>query len=93
MPITLSIDTALCNPSATVHVPIARRDRHVAILYLHGGGLLYGDRDDLPEPYRNLLLDAGYTLYCLDYPLAPRQRSIRYAQASWKRCAGLPNGK
>ena len=71
MPITLSIDTALCNPSATVHVPIARRDRHVAILYLHGGGLLYGDRDDLPEPYRNLLLDAGYTLYYLDYPLAP----------------------
>lgn len=41
------------------------------ILYLHGGGLLYGQRDDLPAVYRDLLTGAGYTLVCADYPLAP----------------------
>lgn len=71
MPVTLDIDLGFCRPSATVHVPVTERDRHAAILYFHGGGLLYGDRDDLPSPYVRLLVDAGYTLYCLDYPLAP----------------------
>lgn len=55
----------------TVHEPAAACDRHVAVLYFHGGGLLYGERDDLPQAYIDMMLDAGYTLYCLDYPLAP----------------------
>ncbi len=55
----------------TVHEPAPARDRHVAVLYFHGGGLLYGERDDLPSVYIDMLLDAGYTLYCFDYPLAP----------------------
>ena len=41
------------------------------IVYLHGGGLLYGDRNDLPQHYIDMICDAGYTLICLDYPLAP----------------------
>lgn len=41
------------------------------MLYLHGGGLLYGQRNDLPAAYRDLLADAGYALICADYPLAP----------------------
>ena len=41
------------------------------IIYLHGGGLLYGDRNDLPRRYIDMICDAGYTLVCLDYPLAP----------------------
>lgn len=55
----------------TVHVPLPARDRHVAVFYLHGGGLLYGERDDLPAPYVRALVDAGYTLVCADYPLCP----------------------
>lgn len=55
----------------TVHEPACARDRRVAVLYFHGGGLLYGERDDLPQVYIDMLLDAGYTLYCFDYPLAP----------------------
>lgn len=55
----------------TVHVPLPARDRHVAVFYLHGGGLLYGERDDLPAPYVQALVDAGYTLVCADYPLCP----------------------
>lgn len=55
----------------TIHKPLAGRDRNIAVFYLHGGGLLYGERDDLPLPYVRMLTDAGYTLICADYPLAP----------------------
>lgn len=55
----------------TIHRPLAARDRCIAVFYLHGGGLLYGERDDLPQPYIRQLTDAGYTLICADYPLAP----------------------
>ncbi|MDY2777752.1 MAG: alpha/beta hydrolase [Collinsella sp.] len=55
----------------TIHTPLPSRDRHVAVFYLHGGGLLYGERDDLPAPYVQMMLEAGYTLVCADYPLAP----------------------
>lgn len=33
--------------------------------------MLYGERDDLPAPYIELFTQAGYTLICMDYPLAP----------------------
>ncbi|WP_019239427.1 MULTISPECIES: alpha/beta hydrolase [Enorma] len=55
----------------TIHEPAAGRDRHIAVFYLHGGGLLYGERDDLPAPYVRAITDAGYTLVCADYPLCP----------------------
>jgi len=41
------------------------------LLYFHGGGLLYGTRDDLPELYCELLVESGYNLLTVDYPLAP----------------------
>lgn len=43
------------------------------IFYLHGGGLVFGEPDDLPSCYVNLFLSAGYELVSLDYPLAPEQ--------------------
>ena len=45
--------------------------KNKAILYLHGGGLLYGSKKDLPSMYIHLLQEAGYDLIALDYPLAP----------------------
>ena len=41
------------------------------ILYFHGGGLLYGRRDDLPALHTDLLPKAGYVIISYDYPLAP----------------------
>lgn len=41
------------------------------ILYFHGGGLLYGDRHDLPLLHLNTLTQAGYAIIAFDYPLAP----------------------
>ena len=47
------------------------RRKNTAILYFHGGGLLFGIRRDLPEPYVRSFLEAGYDFFALDYPLAP----------------------
>lgn len=41
------------------------------ILYFHGGGLLYGERDDLPVLHQKTLTEAGYIIVSFDYPLAP----------------------
>ena len=41
------------------------------ILYFHGGGLLYGNRNDLPEKHLKTLTEAGYAIAAFDYPLAP----------------------
>lgn len=41
------------------------------ILYFHGGGLLYGHKDDLPDGHLRLLTQAGYRIISFDYPLAP----------------------
>lgn len=67
----------------TVHAPLAARDRHVAVLYLHGGGLVYGERDDLPTAYVRLFTGAGYTLVCMDYPLAPETPLVEILDAAW----------
>lgn len=41
------------------------------ILYFHGGGLLYGNADDLPSLHLQQLTDAGYPVISFEYPLAP----------------------
>ncbi|MGP4117332.1 alpha/beta hydrolase fold domain-containing protein [Levilactobacillus zymae] len=44
------------------------------ILYLHGGGLQFGQRDDLPRPYLQQFVAAGYQVITLDYLLAPESK-------------------
>lgn len=41
------------------------------ILYIHGGGFVFGDREDLPDTYLKLLTQAGYSILAMDYLLAP----------------------
>ncbi|MGI6755700.1 MAG: alpha/beta hydrolase fold domain-containing protein [Atopobiaceae bacterium] len=55
----------------SVWAPFPEQDKHTAIFYLHGGGLLFGGREDLPQEYRDLVCSRGYTLVAADYPLAP----------------------
>lgn len=66
------VEAAGLSCGVTIYAPhdegCARRG---ALLYLHGGGLLYGERDDLPRPYVDLFLERGYSIVCADYPLAP----------------------
>lgn len=77
----------------TVHTPLPARDRRVAIFYLHGGGLLCGVRDDLPRPYVEAFTDAGYTLICADYPLAPETslpNMVDKVFGTWQAAVGKP---
>lgn len=49
----------------------ASKEASFTLLYFHGGGLIYGERDDLPSLYIEKLTKAGYNLLTFDYPLAP----------------------
>lgn len=44
------------------------------ILYLHGGGLVFGERDDLPFPFIEKFVAAGHTFISIDYLLAPESK-------------------
>jgi acetyl esterase len=41
------------------------------IVYYHGGGFIFGSRDDLPAYAIETLTNAGYDLLCMEYPKAP----------------------
>lgn len=65
-----SIKCTLYDKYVTIYknpdVPVKSR-----ILYFHGGGLLYGSREDLPTEHIELLTSSGYEILAFDYPLAP----------------------
>lgn len=44
------------------------------IVYIHGGGLLYGTPGDLPEMHLQKLTGHGYAILAIDYPLAPQAK-------------------
>ncbi len=71
MELTLDIDGI--SVPATVHEPAEGTANGCAIVYYHGGGFLYGQRDDIPAPYLEMIARAGYTLVAVDYPLAPER--------------------
>ena len=67
---SLSLPPFTCEKHADIywdpdHVPRA------AILYFHGGGLLFGTRNDLPTFHKEKLTASGLILAACDYPLAP----------------------
>ena len=45
-----------------------------AILWIHGGALIYGDRTQLPLEQAEFYLAAGYTVVSIDYRLAPESK-------------------
>jgi acetyl esterase/lipase len=58
--------------------------KNITMIYFHGGGLLYGVRDDLPEIYINKFLNSGYDLLALDYPLGPESKLEVILKASYE---------
>ncbi|MCK3657797.1 hypothetical protein A4G18_03505 [Pasteurellaceae bacterium Pebbles2] len=42
------------------------------LIYLHGGGLLAGSRQDLPALHQQFFTQAGVQIIALDYPLSPQ---------------------
>lgn len=59
---------------ATFYPADTATPKPLTLVYLHGGGLVFGDRNDLPDTYKKLLADAGYALLTIDYPLAPESQ-------------------
>ena len=66
----IEISNTLYQKHATIYADSSAVPR-ACILYFHGGGLLYGERDDLPKLHIDTLTDAGYIIISYDYPLAP----------------------
>lgn len=61
-------ETAL---QATFYRPPSTQTYRATLIYFHGGGLVFGQRDDLPDIYIEQLTQAGYGLLAVDYLLAP----------------------
>lgn len=90
------------NLGADLYMATADR-QDSTIIYFHGGGLLYGVRDDLPEQYIEMFIAAGYDLLTLDYPLAPECSLAEILDTAYeelcfylhntKQILGLPNEK
>lgn len=62
--------SASCIKQSTVYFD-SDVEPKACILYLHGGGLVYGSRNDLPLLHLQTLTDNGYAIVAFDYPLAP----------------------
>ena len=52
-------------------IPTQQPTTKPTLIYIHGGGFILGERNDLPTEYITMLNNAGYPLLLLDYPLAP----------------------
>ncbi len=48
--------------------------QHKTIIYIHGGGLIYGTRNDLQFEYLQQFLENGYNILAIDYPLCPEAK-------------------
>lgn len=66
----LSIPCEAYEKRATIYFDTEQKAK-AAILYFHGGGLLYGTRTDLPQLHLQFLTGNGYRIIACDYPLAP----------------------
>lgn len=64
-----------------------------ALLWLHGGALIFGDRAMLRPEQRDLYVNAGYTVIAVDYRLAPETKLPEIASdiagaIAWVRAEG-----
>ncbi len=49
-------------------------DQRPAILWMHGGGLIFGNRNSIPPEQIELYLKAGFTVISIDHRLAPETK-------------------
>lgn len=47
-----------------------------AVIYIHGGGFVYGSKSDLPQALQNVFLNKGYIMLAIDYLLTPNSSLI-----------------
>jgi acetyl esterase/lipase len=57
---------------ADVYSPAGAAGKLPVVIYIHGGGLIFGSRENQPpSPLREALIDAGYVVAAIDYRLVP----------------------
>jgi acetyl esterase/lipase len=63
------------NREALADVYVARDDRpRPTIVWIHGGALIMGHRENISDKQRDRYLKAGYTVVSIDYRLAPETK-------------------
>ena len=54
------------------------------LIYFHGGGLIYGTRNDLPSALTNIFLKKQIEVIALDYPLAPNSSLSKILETTFQ---------
>jgi acetyl esterase/lipase len=67
---TIELEISGFYHQASLHRAMSNRVNKT-IVYYHGGGFIFGSRDDLPAYAIEKLTNAGYDFVCMDYPKAP----------------------
>lgn len=62
-----------CQIKADVY-PTARPGSRPVTVWIHGGALIFGQRDSLPPSHRDCYLGAGWHVVSIDYRLAPETK-------------------
>ena len=78
-------DLRVADLPARLYVPSACRGAgpHPTLLFLHGGGFVYGDLDSHDAPCRLLASEAGVRVLAVDYRLAPEHRFPAAHDDAW----------
>ena len=50
------------------------KEHSPAVIYIHGGGLLWGTREEIQEEMVQFYLNNGFSLFSIDYRLAPETK-------------------
>ncbi|MDP2813898.1 MAG: alpha/beta hydrolase [Erysipelotrichaceae bacterium] len=67
---TIELEISGFRHQASLHRAMGHRVNKT-IVYYHGGGFIFGSKDDLPVYAIHTLTSAGYDLLCMEYPKAP----------------------
>jgi acetyl esterase/lipase len=76
-----------CALLADVYTPIAGPNPHPAVVWIHGGGLIFGNRTMIRPTFRKVLLDAGVVVISIEHRLAPETKLIdilRDVETAWR---------
>ncbi len=67
---TIDLEIGGFHHQVSLHRAMGNR-ANKTIVYYHGGGFIFGSKDDLPIYAIKKLTNAGYDLICMEYPKAP----------------------
>lgn len=79
----LDVPTPAGSMRARLYVPSSTRGTTPLLVFLHGGGMIYGDLDTHDAPCRVLAERAAVRVLALDYRLAPEHRFPAAVEDCW----------